>query len=83
VVKLEVTLDLTPAQLAEAFCELGDEEQADFFIAAARIALEKWTHPACMQWHAVGRHLRDCSCSTYDAQQMVSDIADALREAQR
>jgi hypothetical protein len=37
-VKLEVDLHLTPAQLAEAFCAMGDEQQAQFFTEVLEIA---------------------------------------------
>jgi hypothetical protein len=79
-VKLGVDIKLTPAQLAEAFCELDDEAQAQFFIECARIG-ETWeTRATCFQWHAVGRHLRDCECSTYEAREMVRDIAACLED---
>jgi len=76
--KLTVNVKLTPAELAAAFCELDDEAQAQFFIDAARIA-ETWggAGPA-MQWFTVGRHLKTCACSTYEARAMVREIADAI-----
>jgi hypothetical protein len=79
--KIEVTVALTPHRLAEAFCDLSDEEQAQFFIECAEIAETQWDHHAGMQWSAIGGHLRTCECSTYEARQMVEDIASATRKA--
>jgi hypothetical protein len=75
---LILTIDrkLTPAELAEAFCELNDEAQAQVFIEIARIAAT-WPPGNFMQWHAVGRHLRDCECSTPEAVDLVREIAEA------
>lgn len=79
--KLSIDVELTPAQLAEAFCSLGDEEQAQVFIEAAAIA-EKWRESGGspgMQWHLVGGHLRKCACSTEEAREMVEAIAGGMR----
>jgi hypothetical protein len=86
-VKLTATVDrkFTPLEIAQAFCGLNDEEQAQVFIEAARIAAEwqaeKGSLGASWQWFTVGRHLKTCACSTEDARAMVVDIADACRDA--
>lgn len=74
--KATVDVVLTPLQLAEEFCEMSDEQQAQFFIEAARLGHE-WDEGAdpAGQWLAVGRHLRTCSCSTEAAREMVYFIA--------
>ena len=79
---MKFTIDVKPtvAQLAEAFADLSDEVQAQFFIEVAAIAA-KWGVPACVQWHMVGRHLRDCACSTYEARAMISDLNDGVSES--
>lgn len=77
--KLSLTVRLKPAELAEAFCELGDDDQAQFFIECARIA-EGWEQSAGMQWSRIGRHLATCECSTYEAREMVRDIAGAVAD---
>jgi hypothetical protein len=75
--KLTVERRLTPVEIAEAFCELDDEQQAQFFIEAARIA-EGWpANPRVMQWYSIGRHLATCSCSTWEAREMVRVIGEA------
>lgn len=73
-----VDIKLTPRQVAEAFAELDDEGMADVFIQVAEIS-KAWPHRGQMQWHMVGRHLKTCSCSTYEAREMVSDIAEGLK----
>lgn len=68
---------MTPRQLAEAFCEMNDEQQAQFFIECADIAQTTWgvsTLDIWHQWYRVGRHLRDCTCSTHEARQMITNI---------
>ncbi len=78
--KLSVDLKLTPEQLAEAFCDLNDEQQAQFFIEAARIG-ETWPTKhggASVQWYKIGKHLQTCECSTDDARSMVRDIHDGV-----
>lgn len=73
--KLEFDRKLTPKEIAGAFIELDDERMAQFFIEAAALA-EQWRpkgNPG-MQWHLVGGHLRDCSCSTYEAKDMIESI---------
>jgi hypothetical protein len=85
VVKLEVNVELSPAQLAKAFCDMDDEAQAQFFIECARLA-EGWRASASdptilgpdWQWYTVGRHLRTCACSTEEARDMVRGIAEGI-----
>lgn len=75
--KFEVDVELTPEVLARAFCDMNDEEQADFFIHAAAIAA-KWSDPAQHQWMMVGIHLKTCECSTFGAREMIRNLADGL-----
>ena len=72
---MEIILEvkLTPAQVAEAFCELDDEQQTDVFIEVGKIA-SKWVAGGSMQWFNLGRHLRDCSCSTWEARNIIEGI---------
>lgn len=74
--KLAVDWKPSPAELAAAFCEMDDERQAQFFIDVARIAT-LWDGDPGIQWMRVGRHLRDCACSTDNARDMVREIASA------
>jgi hypothetical protein len=83
-VLLTVNRKLTPAEVAEAFCELNDEEQAQVFIDAARIAgawpVGNGQLGPDWQWHKIGRHLRDCECSTIEARDMIASIAQAIED---
>lgn len=78
---MKITVEISPtiAQLADAFCQLTDDDQAQFFIECARI-MQSWggAHRA-MQAHYIGRHLRDCQCSTYEARELVREIAEAAQ----
>lgn len=69
---LTIGLDIETA--AAWFCELDDEQQADFFIAVARRA-ESWAVRPETQWISVGQHLRDCSCATDEAREMIRALA--------
>lgn len=66
-----------PAALARAFCRLDDDGQARFFVEAARIMAEWPGAGMDMQAHYIGRHLRDCECSTPGGRDLVRLIADA------
>jgi hypothetical protein len=80
--KLQVDVTLTAVELADAFCEMGDEQQAQFFIEVARIA-DGWPPgimPRGWQWREVGKHLRNCSCSSESARALVREIADGMAE---
>lgn len=77
--KLTLDLKLTPLQIAQAFCDLDDDDQAQMFIEAARIA-RGWDEPQTVQWYRVGRHLATCSCSTWEARELVRNIALAVVE---
>jgi hypothetical protein len=78
-VKLQVELRLTPAQLAEIFCDWGDEDMAQFFIECAKIA-SMWDAGGFLQWRLTGGHLRDCACSTDDARELVREIAAGMEQ---
>ena len=80
--KLVRDIRLTPAEIAEAFCDLDDEGQAQVFIDVARLAQEwpKTNGGASFQWYLVGKHLKTCGCSTLEAQDMVVEIAEAIRD---
>jgi len=46
--KITVGIELTPEELAFSFCNMGDNNQADFFNEVARITA-KWERPFCFQ----------------------------------
>lgn len=75
---LSIPIKLTPEQVAQAFCELDDDEEAQVFIEIAKIA-DSWPIRGAMQWFNVGRHLRDCKCSNDLARDVVLGIWDGLQ----
>ncbi len=80
--RLQQEIKLTPAEVAEAFCDLGDEQQAQVFIEIALIgqrwrAADERADPN-YQWWLVGRHLRACSCATEEARDVVRELAGGL-----
>jgi hypothetical protein len=79
--KLNVTVDvpLTLDQLAGLFIELDDDAQAQFFVKVAAL-MQSWTeHERNMQAHYIGRHLRDCRCSTEEARELVTEIFRSMQ----
>ncbi len=72
--KFEVEIAMTPEVLARAWCDMNDQNQADFFIACAKIMGEWKAHERLSQLYAVGNHLRDCGCSSDDARAVVDEI---------
>lgn len=78
--KLQVMVDvpMTLEQLAGLFVELDDDSQAKFFVEVARL-MGSWTpHERNMQEFYIGRHLRDCSCSTEDGRYFLRNIVNAM-----
>lgn len=79
--KLSVTWEPTPRDLAEAFCDLGSIEQSQFFVEVAKI-VEGWDDScvgsggSIMQMHDVGRRLK----KEIGARTIINDIADAADE---
>lgn len=62
-------IGLTPADLAEAFWQMTDEEQADFFIR-----LHEFNPRPEAELLAIGSHLATCECATDGAREIVTDI---------
>jgi hypothetical protein len=75
--ELTMKVDLTVHQIAEAFSELSDDGMAQVIIEVAEIA-KGWENTNHDQWHAVGRHLRTCSCSTEEAVHLIFQIARGI-----
>ncbi len=62
----EIELDTTVA--AQWFCDLSDDEMADFLIKIAEISKDyQWNN----QWYWLGGHLRNCKCSTPEVREML------------
>jgi TorA maturation chaperone TorD len=75
-----VEVDITPELLGQLFADMDDDAQCKFFVAAAEVA-SKWEANWEGQFYAVGGHLRNCSCSTEDARDLVRSIARGLEHS--
>lgn len=79
-----LTAELDSVQLlAEQFCQLTDEQQADFFEAVGRI-MEGWPRDARHwgpEWQrfAIGRHMRDCTCVSDVGRRVIEDIFNGMQ----
>ena len=71
-----VEANLTIEQLAGLFADLDDDSQAKFFVEAARLFGSQ--HVRDTQAFYIGRHLRDCGCSTEEARDFVRGIAESM-----
>jgi hypothetical protein len=80
--KITADFQLTTQQLAELFCQLTDEEQAQFFVECGRIAATWSPYGADAQWREVGKHLQVCACSTDEARGIVNEIHYGLHHNQ-
>ncbi len=67
-VTTEIELDVETA--AKWFANLDDDEMCRFLVAVARIA-ETYPCNPDNQWYSLGGHLKNCSCSTEGARDMV------------
>lgn len=72
----EVELDITAA--AGWFAGLDDEKQADFFIKVAEVS-KAWDPLWASQYYLVGRHLKTCKCSTYEARELIEILNHGLK----
>jgi len=67
-VTTEIELDIKTA--AKWFANLDDDEMCRFLVAIAEES-KSFTGHADNQWYYLGGHLKNCTCSTEDAREMV------------
>ena len=80
---VEVNVPLDVEHLARLWLELDDDSQAQFFCIAAKIANNEWAKPRHSiesQAFYIGRHLRECACSTTAGRELVANIYQAMLE---
>lgn len=77
--KMPLGIASDPKTMAEVFTEWDDEQQAQFFIEAARIMTQWGAGKHEMQAYYIGGHLKTCSCSTDEAREFVQAVADRLK----
>ena len=70
-----VKVPIDVRRLAEIFANMNDEQQAQFFIEAADV-MKDYVDSQC--WY-IGKHLRECECSTEGARDLIRTIADAIK----
>lgn len=82
IVRATVSCDiaLTVQQLAEFFCQITDDAQAQFFVHVDRI-MGMWDAPGsrCMQIKSIGDHLRECKCSTQGAREWIRELHECIQ----
>ena len=79
--KIEADIDLTSRQLAEAFCEMNDDEQTRCFGDVAAV-METWApHKRLLQVSFIGSHLVDCDCGGERARELITGIYEAMTES--
>lgn len=73
--KVQVTVDLH--ELALLFADMTDDDQAQFFVEVAKI-METWGPQKHMQAYYIGRHLATCTCSSFEARELIENIHEAI-----
>jgi diadenosine tetraphosphate (Ap4A) HIT family hydrolase len=51
---IDVEFNVTPRSVAELFCGMADDEQAEFFNEVSAIVKREWDASFAVQMHAVG-----------------------------
>lgn len=72
--KRTVHITLTPTEMAARFCEMGSDEQAEFFAECGRLASDWGASKRDMQWLSVG----DAARKNFDAANALSMMAAPL-----
>lgn len=74
---VKTTIDLDIKTAAQWFADMMDEDQAQFFIEVGKLSKD-WPN-LNQQWWYVGRHLRDCDCSTPEAKDIINTLHEAMQ----
>lgn len=76
--QIAITLDLK--EMAECFCEMNDDDQAQFFVEVAKI-METWpTMAKDNQPYYIGKHLAECDCSTPESREFITNIYNSMMD---
>ncbi len=77
--QIRTAVDLTPHDLARAFCEMDAEQQAQFFSDVDRF-MRAWKEPASapMQRYAIANAIK--SCNMQGARYWIEDLASDLED---
>ena len=84
----KIELELGPEELARAFCELSDDDMAQFFIECGKLGnYDNWFHGEGRKgvifsvndmFYFAGSHLKTCECSTPEAREVVEHLYDGM-----
>ena len=67
-------------RIAQVFCRMNDDQQAQFFVEVARI-MDAWPDMGTLkQAYYIGRHLATCECSTDSGREFVHGIYEAIKQ---
>ncbi len=69
--------EATVRTIAETFCRMDDDFQAKFFVEVAKI-MSTWNSPMSNQAYYIGRHLRECDCSTEESRSFIREIFHSM-----
>jgi hypothetical protein len=72
----------TPSEIAGLFCDLNDDEMAEFFEAVAAYA-RTWNDPACNQWYYTGKHLVECDEACGEGAAIIEGMMDGIEAGRR
>ncbi len=76
--RTETVITLSIEELAGWFCEMTDDDQAQFFIEVGKV-LKTWTTMARdNQPYYIGKHLAECECGTPEAREFIENIYKAI-----
>lgn len=67
--------ELTPEDIASLFCQMDNEQQAEFFNAVADHVRETWTIPFCFQMSEV-RHSKTLTVEGLDIMKTIASYGD-------
>lgn len=72
-------VDCRSKAIAELFCAMTDDGQAQFFVHVAA-TMAKWPRVGACETQAfyIGKHLRDCECSTEGGREFIRSIIYAM-----
>lgn len=77
---MKSVVDVDLNVLADVFSNMTDDEQAQFFIEVAK-RFKSWGPGWTSQAQYIGAHLKNCSCSTDEARELIENIAYAMEHS--
>ena len=72
----------TPSEIAGLFCDLSDDDMAEFFEAVAAYA-RTWKDCAANQWYYTGKHLVECDEACGEGAAVIEGIMHGIEVGRR